>query len=189
MLADLPPDHDLSHLRAALPWVRNWTRAVDGGAHRGIWSRELAKHFRHVDAFEPCPENNAHLIALAETTNIRAWPCGLSDKRDRVRLLAGTENTGQWHISGDGEVEVELMPLDEANLDQVGLLKLDVEGYELMALKGAERTICTWRPVVIIEVNGLHQRYGVRDGEAEMWLMNRGYKLVEHIGRDLVWAC
>ena len=86
------------------------------------------------------------------------------------------------------EVEAQIYSLDWFQFNQVGLLKFDVEGYELFALQGAVETIETWKPVVIIEVNGLHQRYAVKDGAAELWLIQRGYKLREHIGRDLVWS-
>jgi len=188
MLAELPPDHDLSHLRAALPYVRNWHRAVDCGAHQGIWTRELRKHFASVESFEPVPSNFWHLPELDKADSHRVYPYGIGDKREQVRFAAGTENTGQWHIEEGGEVEADLYPLDFFQFDQVGLLKFDVEGYELPALKGAAETIEAWKPVVIIEVNGLHQRYGVKDGAAELWLMHRGYKLREHIGRDLIWS-
>jgi len=188
MLAELPPDHDLSHLRAALPYVRNWQRAVDVGAHQGIWTRELRKHFAAVESFEPVPANFWHLPELDHGEEHRVYPYGIGARQEKARFAAGTENTGQWHIDAEGEVQAQIYPLDWFHFNQVGLLKFDVEGYELFALQGAVETIETWKPVVIIEVNGLHQRYAVKDGAAELWLMQRGYKLREHIGRDLVWS-
>lgn len=191
MLAELPADHDLAHLRAAFPYVRTWVRAIDCGAHQGIWTRELLKRFHRVDAFEPVPANFAKLEAVGEdydAERFKAWPMAVGAVNDAVSMEPGTENTGQWHVGGDDEATTPVGRLDDYEWPQLGLLKLDVEGYELFALQGAERTIEMWTPVVIMEVNGLHQRYGVKDGEAELWLMKRGYKLREHVGRDLIWS-
>ena len=59
---------------------------------------------------------------------------------------------------------------------------------ELFALKGAEQTIRDWRPVIVVEMNGLHRRYGTKDGETELWLMQHGYRLAEQFNKDQIWV-
>ena len=56
--------------------------------------------------------------------------------------------------TGEGE-EVEVITLDEfveENNFEVGLIKLDVEGYELEVLTGAKETVKKFKPVMAISI-------------------------------------
>lgn len=178
-LADLPDDYTLDRLRAALMYVKRFRVAVDGGAHRGIWTRELAKHFRTVIAFEP---NEAlalkigvgfvHYVALGESPS----ECAMTD---------GEKNTGQRHVvPGEG---TRIAALDAFGIRDLDFLKLDLEGYELPALKGAARTIEEYRPAILVEQNGLCQRYGYTMLDLVDWLKHRGYLRVDSWGVDVLY--
>ena len=157
--------------------------AVDGGAHRGIFTRLLGPHFGRIVAFEP---HRPHAAICAELPGVEVHALALGSVAGTMALEPGAETDGQWHLAeGRGVVVV---PLDLLDLEGVGLLKLDVEGYELPALKGAERTIESYRPVVVIEENGLCRRYGVEEGEAGRWLRDRGYRRVRRLNKDEVWV-
>jgi FkbM family methyltransferase len=83
---------------------------------------------------------------------------------------------GQRGEPTTGTVRVQLQPLDElAELAElhVGLLKLDVEGHELHALRGAERLIERSRPVVMFEQSSDEIAGGT--SPAVDWLRARGY--------------
>jgi len=98
-------------------------------------------------------------------------------------------NSGQWHLSNVcGAIDVQVSPLDAFNLYNVGFIKLDVEGYEYFALKGAEKTIKKWRPVVLIEENGLCNRYGIKDGQCGELLKSWGYSLAQRVRKDEIWT-
>ena len=91
-LLDLPDDYTLDHLRGALAHVKQFRVAVDGGAHRGIWTRELCAKFKLVVAFEPnetlavqIPCGFVHYVALGD----RPGACAMAD---------GPKNTGQRHV-------------------------------------------------------------------------------------------
>jgi len=194
MLSDLPDDHDVPHLRAALAFVtkRNPVPriAVDGGAHRGIWTRVLCHAFQQVLAFEPQADNFKALDRLRDSfTALQCFNTALGERRGFGHLRPGPENTGQFHLTDDPEAPaVNILPLDSLDLKNVDFLKLDVEGFELFALQGAARTIDRCRPVVLIEENGLCQRYGVKDGQAGGWLMARGYKLALRCNKDFIYT-
>jgi FkbM family methyltransferase len=183
-LYDLPLDHDLEHLRAAIRLCRSHELAIDGGAHRGIWSREMRRHFKSVVSIEPVEENAKHIEAGVVLL------AALGAEPGTARMQAGTENTGQWHHDPEAEQgqEAPIITIDALALAKVSLLKLDVEGMELFALKGAEQTIQDWRPVIVVEMNGLHRRYGTKDGETELWLMQHGYRLAEQLNKDQIWV-
>lgn len=147
---------------------------MDGGAHRGIWTRELARHFSRVVAFEPLPE-------LAESHSGEIYIAALGEKRGRCSIQSGSENDGQGHVV-EGE-DFPVIALDEYRFE-VDFLKLDVEGFELPALKGAAETIERCHPAIMVEQNGLSERYGYTDADLESWLTDRGYYRVARWNKD-----
>ena len=52
--------------------------------------------------------------------------------------------------------EVELARLDDEPLQDVGFIKIDVEGHEGSVVRGGERLIRRDRPVILIEVEQRH---------------------------------
>lgn len=184
-LYDLPEDHDIAHLRAAMALCRNFGTAIDAGAHRGIWTREMRRRFQTVWSIEPVIDNarfidGDHLIRAA-----------LSDRPGWTVMQAGPENTGQWHIDPQvksGPVQVETLDRLMGAFQTVDLLKLDVEGNELAVLRGGEALIDRDRPVICLEINGLHRRYGVADGHIEAWMVAKGYALAARCNKDFIWT-
>lgn len=178
-LLDLPDDYTLDRLRAALAYVKRFRVAVDGGAHRGIWTRELSKRFKAVIAFEPNEQmalkigvGFVHYVALGESPG----ECGMAD---------GDKNTGQRHlVAGAGTL---IRALDAFQIRDLDFLKLDLEGYELPALKGAARTIDECRPAIMVEQNGLCERYGYTMLALVDWLKRRGYRRVDSWGVDVLY--
>lgn len=178
-LYDLPDGYDLDHLNGALTHLTQYRTAVDGGAHRGIWTRELARNFDFVIAFEPretlalqIPCGFVHYVALGE----RQGTCSIAE---------GTKNTGQGHVV-EGK-DVPMYPLDFFDVKNVDFLKLDLEGYELYALKGAEQTIHDQRPAILVEQNGLCERYGYTNYDLANWLKKMGYDRADSWGVDVLY--
>jgi methyltransferase FkbM-like protein len=69
----------------------------------------------------------------------------VSDIDGTVQFHVEKDQTGASHITENGGISVPTVRLDcylqEKNVNQVALLKLDVEGYELKALQGAENAL------------------------------------------------
>ena len=72
--------------------------------------------------------------------------------------------------------EIELITLDsyvkEHNL-KVGLIKVDIEGFEMEFLKGAKETICSQKPAMILSI--YHQASDFFDIKPMLELWNLGY--------------
>jgi FkbM family methyltransferase len=66
--------------------------------------------------------------------------------------------------------EVNLVALDDLGCARVDFIKLDVEGMELEALQGAQRTIATCKPILLVEY------VKAQPGTLEAWLKERGYR-------------
>ncbi len=177
----LPDNHDIYHLQAALKHVKDFSLAVDGGAHRGIWTRPMLKSFKEVWAFEPVP--SLFSMLPEGSTNI----LGALGLGGVAGLSPGPENDGQWHLDLDGEGETIVHTLDSFELPNCGFLKLDVEGYEYFALKGAEETIRKHRPVIMIEENGLCERYGIKPWSCDELIKGFRYKMAEQANKDYIY--
>lgn len=174
MLPDLPDDHDINHLLGALCLFEKRGVAIDGGAHRGIWTRLLADKFEKVYAFEPWTD---HFIQIPDLDNVTKINCGLGQEIGTFLMIDGPDNTGQTHFAaaikeGAGAAVIRL---DNLDLD-VDFLKLDVEGYELFALQGSVETIKRCKPAIMVEMNGLSERYGYSDDELRTYLSDLGYR-------------
>ena len=125
---------------------------VDGGANIGTYSRVLSKWVGSsglVHSFEPAAENFAHLCAaVAKLPNVRANQMALSDRSgEQLLYLSRTLNIDHRTYRTNGEsrptASIRSIRLDdyfEAG-DRVNLIKLDIQGYELHALQGAQRVL------------------------------------------------
>lgn len=188
----------LDHLAMAMSHVPAERRgtAVDGGAHVGSWTLEMTRRFDTVWAFEPHPETFECLEANAaewreenpgRAVVICLHKCALGAESGRMGMADDTKyaggNTGGRHLKGTGTIAVR--PLDVYRLNDLDFFKLDVEGFEFFALKGAEETIKRCRPVVMIEdKHRMAHRYALEPGAAGRFLLNLGMVEVGAVGAD-----
>lgn len=176
-------------LDQALLHVKQRRLALDIGAHIGLWSRELAREFGFVVAFEPDPENFAALGRnLTGVTNVRALWLAVAPRSGRFCLShEGTINSGEGFltplINGESDWVVGLK-LDDANFTNVDLVKIDIEGLEALVLAGGEQMICANRPVVVLEESFLGVRYGGQVGDARRLL--EGWGMAEVARREFI---
>ena len=175
---DVPDNWQAADIAVALRFVTAFRLAIDGGAHRGAVTEQLARRFARVVAIEPGPL--ADRIVGADV--VRA---ALGDRPGRCAMADGLENSGQRHIVKGDDVSV-------ITLDSLGLapdfIKLDVEGCEWSALMGGGSTIRAHRPVVMLEDNGLSERYGVPRGACRALMESWGAKLVAVCNKDEIYA-
>ena len=192
-----PPKRDgfyRGHLLAAFPYVRVWNCAIDVGGHCGYWAYEMAQRFAVVHAFEASPANYQCLIKnIAEFDNVHTYnlavgaePGWCAIKNDKKRPGNSGSN---FIVPGSGDVQV--VTLDSLNFAACDFLKIDVEGYELRVLEGAGELIKRCRPVISMECTDFkfRGRYGIPDGQAERWLLKRGYRVAWAERPDKVFVC
>jgi FkbM family methyltransferase len=134
---------------------------VDVGANIGMWSVgiTLIRQPELVIAFEPLPDIYQQLAANTRSfANIRTVNAAVGAAAGKVKLNRETQSEfssvlplhqsaraihGLPSSETSHQVEVTLVTLDEAlaDLPEVSLLKLDVQGYESEVLKGAAKTL------------------------------------------------
>lgn len=161
--------------------------AVQAGAATGGVPLELAGLFSEVIAFEPHPENFARAKEAINGANVRLVPSALGESQGVVGLLLpdlAIGNYGAWQTRGPGDVPVQT--IDSLDLHDCDLIMLDIEGDELLALRGAEQTIMRHKPVIVFEDKGLGERHGHEAGAVAQWLEGRSYRLAARHGNDTV---
>lgn len=135
---------------------------LDIGANIGNHSLFFADYFQNVLAFEPHPRTFRLLDLNAELAdNIEPHQIGLSDKADHVTAAPIPGNIGMTSIGRadegtQGTIEFDVIRLDDVAAVQtaqaIDFIKIDVEGHELPALRGAEDTLRKHQPVIAMEV-------------------------------------
>lgn len=173
---------------AARGYFKRGGVAIDGGAHVGSMSIKLAQYFDTVWAFEPCPESYAMLEENCKPYhNIMPMPRALMDKECavNVHMPKGDRTTlTARQVSYDGDIQA--ITIDSMCLDRCDMIKLDLEGCEYLALKGAEETIKKFRPFLLVEFNDseLGKRFGHKNSDVIQLLKKLGYHQVYRSGVD-----
>ena len=182
---------------------------ADLGANQGEFTVFAAKRLREgrVLAFEPVESLYRHLmenVGMNGFQNIMAYDFGLSDRsgvhdiytsddwevhyslHDGLCTLFPTEQRSKF--LGSVQVKVFDEVFESSGLQRLDVMKVDVEGSELPALKGAERTLKKHKPIVFVEVNEqTYQAAGYSTGELTAFLGSLGYsfRLIKAFGRTV----
>jgi FkbM family methyltransferase len=170
----------------------------DVGANVGWWTVPLARHLApgggRVVAFEPVPANRARLewavAANAVQGNVLVAPVALGDAPGELGMWLKSEETGAGSgtaalVTGDGtaHLRVPVVTLDawtaERGITRCDLMKLDIEGAELMMLRGAERFIAVTRPLIFGEFEAYWlSTFGASFIDVAAWSERMGYRML-----------
>ncbi|MBP2486001.1 FkbM family methyltransferase [Rhizobium leguminosarum] len=124
---------------------------ADIGANIGIYTRmfsALTGTTGHVHAFEPAPANFEKLEATVHgLKNVSLRHAAVGEDTGTIKLYVSNELNVDHRTFDSGDrrasIDVPLVKLDDYFLpgQQVDFIKIDVQGYELSVLKGAERVL------------------------------------------------
>ena len=145
--------------RHGIPGLR---RVIDCGGWIGQWSL-MHSHAQHIETFEPNPEIQPLLEHnIKHLAHCPRHHVALSDKPGHTALrYTDSSHTGTCHMWEDGHTaDIEVRTLDSYQFTDVDIIKIDVEGMEIPLLYGAEETIRSNRPWIMIEGNATARRYG-----------------------------
>jgi len=149
--------------------------SIDVGANRGIYAFLFAKYSSGVLAVEPLPEMvdllRRSLPAKVEILNIAA-----SDRDGQsefhIPLKSGHDIDTRCSLEADvnrefatRSIRVERRRLDElvSERGKVGVVKVDVEGHEMSALRGLAGILEESRPTAIVESEARHHAGSPQD--------------------------
>jgi FkbM family methyltransferase len=134
------------------------------GTHTIPLAKRLAKEQRNMIVFEPQPfifQNLCANLALNVIQNVRAWPFAVGARMDEVffdkqdYVATSNSNAGGVSMHEDftgGQIGVPCIRLDDfIEGESIGVMKIDVEGFEVQVLIGAEKLIEACHPLISIE--------------------------------------
>jgi FkbM family methyltransferase len=168
------------------PLINDGDTVIDAGANIGDHTIAYASKVGRggtVHAFEVNLLTAACLLINSRDTpqvNVHVAALGCDDYRI-LPVTADWKNYGASHISTGmgGDFFVKEVSLDSMNLRACHLIKLDIEGWEPAAIKGAMQTIIKFRPKIVIELNdGALARFGHTKQDILGPLSAIGYKVV-----------
>lgn len=184
---------DLTSIDQVLEKVAGRTACVQAGGNLGVFPKYLARFFDAVYTFEPSPELFAKMTANAPEANIIRVQAALGEAPGLVGVectrrgnKAAGIHEGLTHVAGAGIIPT--IRLDDLALPTMDLLYLDLEGFELYALRGALQTIARCRPVIAIEVNQNIEFYGVDRQVVREFVVGLGYQLSFRVQSDEVYV-
>ena len=125
---------------------------VDAGANIGIYSRFLSRCVGPtgvVHSFEPSPENFSRLQrAVRKLANVRLSQAALGERSGKSNLYVSDKlnvDHRTYATQGDSRriVPIDIIALDDyfKSGQRVDLIKMDIQGYELHALRGGQRVL------------------------------------------------
>ena len=153
--------------------LRRGDRVVDGGAHIGyltLLASRCVGPSGEVHAFEPVPRTFAALgenVRLNRATNVRTNRVALAARAGEMELEVPIDPEGEGLLAwGATSVRLRRGPIERApamtldeyargyGFDRIALLKLDLEGAELEALRGMEQLLGSARiDYIVCELN------------------------------------
>ena len=143
-------------------------RIFDVGANWGFYVLLASRHRDptcQIIAFEPHPRSAVELqtqITLNGITNAQVVQAALSDRTGTIEFADTGSAIGQKLAAvNDSHAAARTLTVPTMTLDQAAdqfappdLIKIDVEGAELLVLAGAHNVLQTHRPTLLIEVHG-----------------------------------
>jgi FkbM family methyltransferase len=131
---------------------------VDCGAFDGDTAAELIQlhaDYNKIICFEPSPSNFNALnkrINGNGLRNVLTYQKGCSDQNAVLRF-AEDDNSMTSAVDDNGQTEIEVVKLDDyLESEHVDFIKMDIEGAEISALRGAEATIRRDKPICAISI-------------------------------------
>ena len=138
----------------------------DIGANIGWYSVYLDKFegVTEIHSFEPMPSNFKKLKANLELNNsskVSANNFGFSDSNEFLKMYYNSSLTGATSVKQNIEICNELIECQFKKMDdyvlqkginRIDFIKIDIEGAELLALKGALNSIRNFLPILFLEL-------------------------------------
>lgn len=163
---------------------------VDIGANLGEYSVFAAKRVAQVLAFEPLPKMQNLLnenITLNNFKNVHIFPYGLSDSARQLSIheIENVHEGLSTFFPGErvtrNTYDVPLKSFDTEfpsyGVSRIDFIKVDIEGGELFALKGARQMIEKFAPDVMVEINGpTYKAAGYRIDDVYEFFRTLGYE-------------
>jgi FkbM family methyltransferase len=151
-----------------LEFLKNYLKGtitvIDVGSNVGYFTISIAKYLDNTSkilSIEPSEQNIIRMKKVLKhrtiVQKIEIVKAGASDSNNVGYLKIDQKNPSNNQISSakEGCIEIKLLTLDSicSGIGDIGLVKIDVQGYELKVLQGATKLIAEQLPILLIEID------------------------------------
>lgn len=166
---------------------------IDAGAYIGDSALVLSKlTSKKVYAFEPVRntfEVMKSVLKLNKTPNIVPVNLGLGAKKETLPLTSKKSMDASFLNQTEFDIQTNITTIDdfvnENNLN-IGLIKVDIEGFEQQLLKGAYNTIKKYKPVLLISIYHNPADFFEIKPLIESWNLGYKFKIRKAVDNDVV---
>ena len=138
------------------PYISKDKDVIDVGAAVGMYSFFWSQFARHVHSFEAVPPVYEQLKLVEQRCkNVTAYNKAVGKENGQADFYVDDKrlsNSSFRDLVGGQKITVDVVTLDSMNFDNVGFIKVDVEGEELAVLSGAYQLITSQRPAIMCEI-------------------------------------
>ena len=164
---------------------------IHAGTYFGDFLPFLSKIFNKVWAFEISKNNYEaaeETLKINNINNVTLYQNAIGENEDTVFIETNVNNNDLGGVSKVRNYEttenISQISLDSIITEDsvIDLIQLDIEGYEINALKGAMKIITKFKPILILEDNN-------NDTEKEWFIkniINLGYKKIHKVNDNKV---
>jgi FkbM family methyltransferase len=194
--------YQVKNLRRFRDLTPSAVHILDLGANIGSNTIEYATWAKQVTSYEPTPHifdwltqnveyNQQHWspehhwyadASLEMTAQVTLKNLAVGAENIQTTIINHHRNGGQNHLAAGSryasaeQFPVTVVRIDDEHLTDVSGIKMDIEGWELYALQGAEQTIMRDRPIIQTEIILAQcRRAGYHPQDLCDWLQTRDY--------------
>ena len=155
---------------------KKFNHILDIGAWVGTWSVAMNKYCGRVLAFEPDP---VHFECLTKNVPEEIETHQLAVGNEQKMICLSEDNfTHSKRVIGEGTIP--MVTVDSLGINDIDVIKIDVEGYEMEVLKGATKTLENTQ-YLMIELNNNTKKYGSSNIAVEKFISSLGFTvLLDH---------
>lgn len=176
-------------LQYFLKYYKQGTNIIDIGANIGTTSllmSEVISNHNYIYSFEPIYNDITYknIIDNNLQDKIILFPYGLGNESsiyyypkinyNSNNNFGATSIENRTNKNNNDEMELIIKKLDDFNIDNVSLIKIDVENMEILVLEGGFNLIEKNKPTIIIES---YQYEKLSSSEIFKKIINLGYKV------------
>ena len=137
----------------AMRYVNDTQYAIDVGCRDGEYTRYLTRHFTHCYAFDY--RYRPYFLYNVDNKKVTHFECALGEQPSTIKAsgrgnIRAKKIDREWLPVEGGRV-INIYNLDQFGFQNVGLLKVDVDGMDEEVLRGAYGLIRKYKPVIIVE--------------------------------------
>lgn len=184
---------------------------IDIGAHFGRFTYPLSKLVGkngYVYSIEPIEKSNQILTKISDSlglSNVSIHEVAISDKNGEIEIAIPVNHSGLEVLSRsriitssekDNNENIFFQRISSQTLDhfvesnqipKVDFIKCDVEGAELLVLKGSEKVLTEYHPALILEIEERHTKlFDYSPEEILSFLFHFGYGLFVFDGNNIL---